>query len=151
MIADNMQGPDLCGRSLFVTAACFNWAVGLLILGGYPIAAHLLELAGPPTVWVHLVAAIVILFGVAYWLVAKQPQRYRPFVGLGAAGKLAFAAIIYYHWFSGDAPTRLAMLVNVDVIFALLFLRYLRSHRAQMPPVSTLSGQSVSSKAGGQK
>jgi hypothetical protein len=74
MIADNMQSPDLCGRALFVTAACFNWAVGLLILGGYPVAAHLLELAGPPTVWVHLVAAIVVLFGVAYWVVAKQPQ-----------------------------------------------------------------------------
>jgi hypothetical protein len=132
MIADKMQGGDLYERSLFVTAACFNWAVGLLILGGYPLAAHLLELAGPPTVWVHLVAAIVVLFGVAYWLVAKQPQRYRPFVGLGAAGKLAFAAIIYYHWLSGDASTRLAMLVNVDVIFALLFLRYLASDRARM-------------------
>jgi hypothetical protein len=119
-------------RSLFVAAACFNWAVGLLIIGDYPLAAHLLELAGPATVWVHLVAAIVVLFGVAYWLVAKQPQRYRPFVGLGAAGKLAFAAIIYYHWFSGDTPTRLAMLVNVDVIFAVLFLRYLLSRRAQL-------------------
>jgi len=124
-MADNMQGRDLYERSLFLTAACFNWAVGLLVLGGYPAAAQLLDLAGPPTVWVHLVAATVVLFGFAYWLVARQPRRYRPFVGLGAAGKLTFAAIIYYHWFSGDAPTRLAMLVNVDVIFALLFLRYL--------------------------
>jgi len=126
-----MRNRDLYERSLFVTAACFSWAVGLLVLGRYEMAAHLLQLAGPPTFWVHLVAATVILFGVAYWLVAKQPRRYRPFIGLGAAAKLAFAAIIYYHWFSGDAPTRLAMLVNVDVIFALLFLRYLRSRPAR--------------------
>src|SRR5271165_5558466 len=94
------RGCDLYERSLFVTAACFNWAVGVLVLGGYPLAANLLQLAGPATVWVHLVAATVVIFGVAYWLVAKQPQRYRPFVGLGAAGKLTFAAIIYYHWFA---------------------------------------------------
>jgi hypothetical protein len=116
-------------RSLFVTAACFNWVVGLFIFADYPLAARLLEFSGPPTVWVHLVAATVVLFGIAYGLVAKEPQRYRPFVGLGAAGKLTFAAIIYYHWLAGDAPMRLALLVTVDVIFALLFLRYLLSRR----------------------
>ena len=120
-------------RPLFLTAACFNWVVGLSLLVSYPLTARLLELPGPPTVWLHLVAAIVVLFGFAYWLVAKQPERYRPFVGLGAAGKLAFAAIIYYHWLFGDAPTRLAMLVNVDLVFALLFLRHLTSSRTRTP------------------
>jgi hypothetical protein len=130
MKRDQQQGRDVYERFLFLTAAIFNWAVGLSILAGYALAARMLELSGPPTVWVHLVAAIVILFGVAYWLVAKQPERYRPFVGLGAAGKLAFAVVIYYHWFVGDAPVRLAMLVTVDVVFAVLFLRFLVSRPA---------------------
>ena len=129
MMADNMQDRERYERSLFVTAACFNWAVGLLILADFPLAARLIDLSDPPTVWVHLVAATIVLFGAAYWLVAKQPERYRPFAGLGAAGKLTFAAIIYYHWFAGDASARLAMLVSVDVIFAVLFLRYLFSRR----------------------
>jgi hypothetical protein len=47
MIADKMRGSDLYERALFVTAACFNWAVGLMIIGGYPLAAHLLEFAPP--------------------------------------------------------------------------------------------------------
>ena len=122
---DKTRGRHFYERSLFVTAACFNWAAGLLILADFPLAARLIGLSDPPTVWVHLVAATVVLFGVAYWLVAKQPERYRTFAGLGAAGKLTFAAIIYYHWFAGDAPARLAMLVSVDVIFAFLFLRFL--------------------------
>jgi hypothetical protein len=120
-------------RSLFATAACFNWVVGLLIFVDYPLAARLLQLPGPPTVWVHLAAATVVIFGVAYWLVAREPERYRLFAGLGAAGKLTFATIIYYHWFAGDAPMRLAMLVNIDVIFAVLFLRYLFATRARTP------------------
>src|SRR5271167_4478318 len=129
MMADNMQDRELHEHSLFVTAACFNWAVGLLLLADFPLAARLIGLSDPPTVWVHLVAATVLLFGGAYWLVAREPERYRPFVGLGAAGKLTFAAIIYYHWFAGDGPVRLAMLVSVDVIFAVLFLRYLLFRR----------------------
>ena len=132
-MGDTTRGRDQYERALFVTAGCFNLVVGLLVLCGYPLAARLLELTEQPTVWLHLVAATVVIFGVAYWLVAKQPQRYRPFVGLGAAGKLVFAAIIYYHWFAGDAPARLALLVSVDVLFAVLFLRYLRSHRAPTP------------------
>ena len=126
---DKTRGHNFYARSLFVTAACFNWAVGLLLFADFPLAANLMGLSGSPTVWVHLVAATVVLFGVAYWLVAKQPERYRSFAGLGAAGKLTFAAIIYYHWFAGDASARLAMLVSVDVIFAVLFLRYLFSRR----------------------
>jgi len=125
--SDKTRGHESYERSLFVTAACFNWAVGLLIFADFPLAARLIGLSDPPTVWVHLVAATVVLFGVAYWLVAKQPGRYAPFAALGAAGKFTFAAIIYYHWLTGDAPLRLAMLVNVDVIFAFLFLRYLHS------------------------
>ena len=132
-MGDKKRGGEMYESALFVTAACFNLVVGLLVLCAYPLAARLLELTDPPTVWLHLVAATVLIFGVAYWLVAKQPQRYRPFVGLGAAGKLAFAAIIYYHWFAGDAPARLAMLVSVDVVFAVLFLRYLHSSRARTP------------------
>jgi|SRR5271167_1169662 len=120
---------NLYARSLFVTAACFNWVVGLLLLADFPLAARLIGLSDSPKVWVHLVAATIVLFGAAYWLVAKQPERYRPFAGLGAAGKLTFAAIIYFHWFAGDAPSRLAMLVSVDVIFAVLFLRYLLFRR----------------------
>ena len=128
-MGDTTRGRDLYEHALFVTAACFNLVVGLLVLCGYPLAARLLELTDSPTVWLHLVAATVVIFGVAYWLVAKQPQRYRPFVGLGAAGKLTFAAISYYHWFAGDASARMAMLVTIDVVFAVLFLQYLRSTR----------------------
>ena len=120
-------------RPLFLMAAGFNAVVGLSLLVGYPLTARLLELPGPPTVWLHLVAAVVLLFGFAYWLVAKHPERFRPFIGLGAAGKLAFAAIIYYQWALGDAPTRLAMLVNVDLVFALLFLRTLAASRTRTP------------------
>jgi hypothetical protein len=113
-------------RALFSAAAGFNLLVGIPLLVMYPLSAQLLKLSGDPSVWTHLVAAIVILFGYAYGRVARDPIRFRPYVGLGIIGKLGFVAIIYGHWLAGDASVRLALLVTVDLMFALAFLVYLR-------------------------
>lgn len=115
-------------RPLFLSAATFNLIVGLPMLVAYPIVARLLGLDGPPTVWFHIVGAVVLLFGWVYWQVGRDPVKYRPYVALGIIGKLAFAGIIYGHRVAGTATTATAALVTVDVAYALLFIAWLRSH-----------------------
>jgi hypothetical protein len=112
-------------RPLFPVAAAFNVMVGAPMLLAYPMSASLLRIEGPPTVWYHICAAIVLVFGYAYWCISQDPVRYRPYVPLGVIGKLAFVAVIYWHWLAGDASPRLAALVTLDLVFALLFLRFL--------------------------
>jgi hypothetical protein len=41
-------------------------------------------------------------------------------------GKLCFVAIIYRDWIYGEASARLAALVTIDLVFAVLFALYLR-------------------------
>jgi hypothetical protein len=119
---------------LFAAAAAFNLLVGVPLLIAYPMAATLFDLRGPATVWSRLVAAIVILFGFAYWQVARRPLQYRPYATLGMIGKLCFVAIIYRDWIYGEASVRLAALVTVDLVFAVLFALYLRRHRLPQNP-----------------
>lgn len=114
-------------RRLFTVAALFNLAVGLPMLLAYPFAARLLGLAGPPTAWFHLTAAIVLVFGYAYWQVARDPVANRPYAVLGVLGKAAFVAVIYAHWLAGDLSPRVAVLVTADLVFALLFVAWLRA------------------------
>lgn len=114
-------------RPLFSIAALFNLVVGIPMLVAYPTVARLLQLEGPPTVWYHIAAAIVVIFGLAYWSIGRDPVKFRPYVLLGIVGKLAFVAIIYGHWLAGDVSVRLAVLVTGDLIFTLLFIAYLRS------------------------
>ncbi len=113
---------------LFQVAAIFNFVVGASLLLAYPWTAPLLGIEGPPTVWFHITIGIVLLFGYGYWRISRDPVANRPLIVFGAAGKLIFAAVIYAHWFAGTAPGLVALLVTADVIFAALFIGFLRSN-----------------------
>ena len=119
---------------LFLVAAIFNWLVGGSLLFTYPLTAKLLGLTGPPDVFFHIVAGIVTLFGFVYWLIWRDADRYRPFIGLGAIAKLVFVVAIYAHWLTGSASGMLALLVTADLIFAVLFFQNLRASRLQFSP-----------------
>ena len=108
-------------KALFTVAAIFNAAVGVSMLLAYDLLAPRLGLPPQPTVWVHLVALIVLVFGYAYWRVALDPRRFREYVVLGIVGKLAFVAVIYGHFLAGGATATLAVLVTADLVFAGLF------------------------------
>jgi hypothetical protein len=113
-------------RPLFAVAAIFNVLVGLGLLLAYGLLTPWLGLPAKPTVWIHIVALIVLIFGYAYWRIAMDPLRFREYVVLGIVGKLAFAAAIYGHYLSGDATAAMAVLVSADVVFAALFVAYLK-------------------------
>ena len=115
---------------LFRIASIFNILVGGGLLLAYPWLAPILGIDGPPTVWFHITVGIVLIFGYAYGCISLNPRRYRPYVLLGAIGKLTFAVVIYAHWLRGTAPAALAMIVTADVVFAALFVAYLRSNPA---------------------
>lgn len=113
-------------RALFTVAAIFNVVVGVAMLLAYDALAPWLGLPPQPTVWVHLVALIVLVFGYAYWRVARDPRRFREYVVLGMVAKLGFVAVIYGHFLAGDATAMLAALVTADLVFAGLFGAHLK-------------------------
>jgi hypothetical protein len=117
----------LNARALFTVAAIFNVTVGVAMLLAYDALAPWLGLPPEPTVWVHLVALIVLVFGYAYWRVSMDPRRFRDYIVLGIVGKLAFVAVIYGHFLAGDATAMLAALVTADLVFAVLFGAHLKA------------------------
>ena len=112
-------------RLLFTVAAIFNAVVGLAMLLAYDSLVPWLGLPPRPTVWIHIIALVVLVFGYAYWRIATDPSRFREYIVLGIVGKLAFVVAIYGHFVAGDATAALAALVTGDLIFAGLFAAYL--------------------------
>ena len=112
-------------RLLFTVAAIFNAVIGLAMLLAYDSLVPWLGLPPHPTVWIHIIALIVLVFGYAYWRIAGDPVKFREYVVLGIVGKLAFVVAIYGHYLAGDATAALATLVTADLIFAGLFAAYL--------------------------
>ncbi len=113
-------------RALFAVAAIFNALIGLGMLLAYDAIAPWLGFPPQPTVWMHIVTLIVLVFGYAYWRVAMDPRRFREYIVLGIVAKLAFVVAIYGHFLAGDATAMLAALVTADLVFAGLFGAYLR-------------------------
>jgi hypothetical protein len=119
-------------RWLFGLAAAFNLLVGLLLLFLRPFLAglvHLSPLVGTNIVTANLTGMFVALFGCAFAMVALDPAEYRPFITLGAIGKLLAVVCVFIPWFMGVIPAVLPSLVAGDFVFAILFLDFLRRTR----------------------
>ena len=89
-------------RRLFGTAAFFNVVVALALLFLRPVLGPLVGLdpvAGTNRVFLYMAAFLIGTFGYAYLRIAGDPHRFRPFIELGAIGKLlAVTAVTWLVW-----------------------------------------------------
>jgi type IV secretory pathway VirB3-like protein len=118
-------------KGLFKSAACFNVLAGLPLLVAMRPAADLMGLEVTPTsaLFMQITMALVIMFGWAYWMISRDPVRYRPYIVLGVALKIMVVGLIFGHWLAGSIPWPLPVLASGDILYALLFWRYLSSTR----------------------
>lgn len=120
-------------KILFGIAAAFNLAVAASLTLGWSLSAELLQLSpaeGSNRLLVNVAAVLVLSFGIAYALVAHDPRTYRPYVLLGVIGKLLVVAVAVPVLVSGGPGQLLAGLALGDLLFAVLFLDFLRRHPA---------------------
>ena len=116
-------------RILFSIAAAFNFAVaaGLLFLQRELLPMLGLEaVEGANVVLLYVTAALVASYGYAYLCVARDAKKYRVYIPLSVAGKLGVVGVAYWPWLMGRLSWRLPALASADLVFALLFLDYLR-------------------------
>jgi len=113
-------------RALFISAGWFNILAGLPLLVATAAFAGLLGLQLNPvaTMFIQLTACIIVVFGGAYWMIARDPERFRPYVPLGIILKAAVIVIFYGHWLAGSIPWPLPALASGDIVFGVLFWRY---------------------------
>lgn len=121
--------PDSYSRVLFYSAACFNVLAGLPFLLAPGPVAELMGMTLNPTamLFMHITMGLVVMFGWVYWMIGRDPVRYRPYILLGIVLKILVVAVIYGHWLAGDIPWPLPALASGDILYALLFWRYYRS------------------------
>jgi len=117
-------------RWLFGTAAFFNLLVGFnLLFLRYWLQTPLLPLdpiGGTNLVLANLAGLLVASFGYGYARVAGDPVKFRPYIHLGAIGKLLAVIGVLWPWWIGAVSWKLPALASIDMIYAVLFLDYLR-------------------------
>ena len=99
-----MHTMNTYARWLFGIAAAFNLAVGAALLFLRPVFLGRLgfdAVQGSNIVIANLTGMFVALFGYCYALVAIDPVKNRPFIAVGAIGKLLAIACAVVPWLTG--------------------------------------------------
>jgi len=117
-------------KLVFWVAAAFNFAVGLPMLLAPEV---LLPAIGQPVpddlLMIRLAALLIVVLGVGYGMVARDPAANRPILWLGVLGKAPIPLLV---WISGGAAalSSSAFILSLgDLAFAALFLLFLLTHR----------------------
>lgn len=121
--------PTWMRRALLATALMNLVAAGLFL----PPAAALRERAGFPPgdpVYLLTIALFVLLFAVGYLYCGLTGRAERLFLWLSAVGKLAFVTVLVLCWATGELSVLAPLSAGGDLVFGLLFLKWLLSDRA---------------------
>ena len=117
-------------KILFVTAALFNFAVGLpMLLAPEAMLASLGQPVPDDLLMTRLASLLIVVLGVGYGMVARDPAANRPILWLGVLGKAPIPVLV---WLSGGqaALASSAFVLSLgDLAFAALFLVFLLTHR----------------------
>lgn len=80
------------------------------------------------------VGAFVFIFGLAYLWSGIKGEADRLFVAVGAAGKLAFFALLAWFWSTGSLPGKAVLAGGGDLFFGAAFVIWLFSTRGNRVP-----------------
>lgn len=118
-------------RIVFLTAAIFNWLVGLSLAFDTTQMATSMGLETVPydAFYSPVTGMFIFLFGLLYFAVWRDLGN-RAIVLIGTIGKLgAFALTMSAVW-RGLAPASMGGLVVIDLIYAALFAMFLFTRQA---------------------
>lgn len=112
-------------KAVFAVAAVFNWLVGLPLLIAPAAFYAMLGQSTPDLFNAQMAGALIVVFGVGYAMVARDPVANRGIVWLGVIGKGPLPLLYWLNVQAGRAPMSGFPLTLVDLAFAALFLTYL--------------------------
>ena len=112
-------------KALFIIAAAFNLGTAAVLIFRPDIILVRLGISDPAArLLARSLASSVTAWGIAYALVAINPNRFREFVRLGIFSKTLFFVIYAVAFFGGEITFKAFVPAVIDLILAVLFMEY---------------------------
>ena len=112
---------------IFAAAGIFNIVVGTSAFLAPALTARLMGFDPPQNpLFLHLAMWLVAVLGVGYCLAARNPERNRDLMVIGAVGKLLILPLMLAAWRRGDVGFAGVAAGSGDFVFALLFFDVIR-------------------------
>ena len=121
---------DSAIRRILWVAAVFNFGGAFLFAFPESFLGRFIGLPLPvPGIYCAILAFLIALFGCAYMWLATRARIDRPLMAFFALGKSGVFVIVLIAWVLGAAPGKGVITAVGDLIFALLFVRWLWATR----------------------
>jgi len=115
--------PNTWIRILFWLAALYDGVLGVafLLAPGYPFSVF--DVTPPNHMgYVRFPAALLIVFGIMFLNIARDPVTHRDLIPYGILLKVAYCGVVFYYWAVSSLPFMWKPFAVADVIMAGLFL-----------------------------
>ena len=109
-------------QMLFLIAGVYDFVIGLafLLFGPQIFAAANVP---PPNHWgyIQFAALLLIVFGMMFFAVARDPVANRNFIPFGMLLKLSYVGIVGYYWSTTGCPMLFKPFAVIDAVMFILF------------------------------
>jgi hypothetical protein len=119
-------------KTMFLTAAIFNWAVGLTLAFKAEFLFELFRVTPVPAepLFLQLFSWLVIVFGIGYFWAYKDPVANVPVIKLGIVGKLSVVLVALACVLAGAVSGQMMLLASADLVYVVLFWLALKGMRS---------------------
>jgi len=110
-------------RVLFVVAGLYDGILGIMFL---VMPARILAISGVGFAenvgYLQFPAALLVVFAAMFFAIAARPAANRYLIPYGVGLKVAYCAIVFWHWHLGESAALWKPFAVCDALFAGLFL-----------------------------
>lgn len=107
---------------LFYLAALYDGILGLAFLFLAPSIYNWYGIAPPNHYgYIHFPAALLIVFALLYFAVARNQIANRNLIPYGMLLKVSYCSVVFYYWFFEGIPAMWKPFAIYDLIFLILF------------------------------
>ena len=110
-------------QPLFVIAALYDAILGIAFLVVPSRVFAWMDLEPPNHLgYVQFPAALLIVFGIMFAAIAKDPHRNRNLITYGILLKLCYCGVVLFHWVGAGVPFIWKPFFFADIVFGAAFV-----------------------------
>ena len=119
-------------RGLFAVAALYDGLVGTLFVIAPSWAFTRYDITPPNHLgYVQFPAALLLIFGLMFLNIARDPHKHAPLILYGILLKVAYCSVIFTYWLSADIPWIWKPFAIIDLVMLGLFAWAWKSLRVE--------------------
>ncbi|MDF1852939.1 MAG: hypothetical protein P1U85_19025 [Verrucomicrobiales bacterium] len=110
-------------RFFYLIAALYDGVLGLAFLFAPTQVFAWLELEAPNHLgYIHFPAALLLVFAILFFSIARNPVANRNLIPFGILLKISYCGVVLFHWVSSGVPSIWKPFFFADLIFIVLFV-----------------------------